>query len=106
LPEVEKKLSAKALAQALAQCREASLQVALPRFKITEEFSLAKELEKLGMQDAFRLGVADLTGMETDVRQENSLFISAVAHKAIIDVDEKGTEAAAATGVIGGAGSG
>lgn len=93
LPDVEKKLSAKALEQTLSLARPALLQVALPKFKMTEEFSLRGQLEKLGMKDAF--GAADFTGMD----QSGSLSISEVVHKAFVDVDEKGTEAAAATGV-------
>jgi serpin B len=98
LADLEKKLSAKALAQALASARETDLQVALPRFKMTEAFSLADALTQLGMRDAFRPGSADFTGMETTA---NSFVISAVVHKAFVEVDEQGTEAAAATGVIG-----
>ena len=73
--------------------------MALPKFKMTEEFRLEGELEKLGMRDAFLPRVADFTGMQTDVRRP-SLFISAIVHKAFVEVDEKGTEAAGATGVI------
>jgi serpin B len=100
LPEVEKKLSAKALSQALALLRAATLHVSLPKFKITEQFSLGGELAKLGMQDAFLPKIADFTGMETKLRRkEDSLYIYEVLHKAFVEVDEKGTEAAAATAV-------
>src|SRR5207253_9385228 len=82
-----------------ALAREVELLVALPKFKMTEEFKLGTDLAKLGMQDAFLPGVADFTGMEANVSRQK-LFISAVVHKAFVEVDEKGTEAAAATGVV------
>lgn len=94
LSEVEKKLSAKALTQALALARSELVRVALPKFKMTEAFRLERELESLGMKDAFLSGIADFTGMETNAGSQKSLFISAVVHKAFVEVDEKGTEAA------------
>ncbi len=99
LAEVEKKLSAKALEQQLALVGVRELKVTLPKFKLTEQFRLGSELAKLGMHGAFRPGMADFTGMESNVSQQNSLVISEVVHKAFVDVDEKGTEAAAATAV-------
>ncbi len=96
LAEVEKKLSAKALEQALAQLQGVELHVALPKFKLTEWFALQKELNRLGMKDAFVPGAADFKGMVSG----GSLFISEVVHKAFVGVDEKGTEAAAATAVV------
>jgi serpin B len=95
LAEVEKKLSAKALAQALSVAQPARLQVSLPKFKMTEEFNLGKDLAALGMKDAFTSS-ADFSGISSS----ESLRISAVVHKAFVEVDEKGTEAAAGTGVI------
>jgi serpin B len=79
--------------------RNRELQVSIPRFKITEQFLLKSQLDKLGMKEAFVPARADFTGMQTDVNRESSFFISAVVHKAFVEVDEKGTEAAAATGV-------
>ncbi len=98
LAGVEEKLSAKALEHALALVRGVRLQVTLPKFKMAEEFNLRGELEKLGIQDAFLPRKADFTAMATSPQE--SLYISAVVHKAFLDVDEKGTEAAAATAVI------
>jgi serpin B len=95
LSQVEKKLSAKALAEALSATRPTRLEVSLPKFKMTEEFSLGKDLAALGMKDAFTSS-ADFSGMSPS----ESLGISAVVHKAFVEVDEKGTEAAAGTAVI------
>jgi serpin B len=71
-----------------------SVAVHLPRFKIESAFQLAETLQAMGMKSAFDL-TADFSGMNG----KKDLFISAVAHKAFVAVDEEGTEAAAATSV-------
>jgi serpin B len=68
----------------------------MPRFKLTAQCELKSSLSALGMPIAFDAGKGDFSGM-TDSRD---LVISAVVHKAFVEVDEKGTEAAAATGVV------
>ncbi len=72
-------------------------QVALtmPKFEFDARFSLKESLAALGMPQAFS-GEADFSGMTGD----RALFISEVVHKAFVAVDEKGTEAAAATAVV------
>ena len=69
--------------------------LALPRFRQQGEYRLIPALQQLGIRQAFQPGVADFTGITT----AEPLSISAVVHKAHIDVDEHGTEAAAATAV-------
>ena len=69
--------------------------VTLPRFHIESQLSLADQLSKLGMPIAFT-DAADFSGMNG----AGGLQISAVVHKAFVDVDEAGTEAAAATGAV------
>jgi serpin B len=73
------------------------MQVALtlPKFTIRTQLDLAGPLKKLGMTDAFNAVAADFGRMSAS----GQLFISAVVHEAFIEVDETGTEAAAATGV-------
>jgi serpin B len=67
----------------------------LPRFGTETKVELARVLAGLGMPTAFGAG-ADFSGITTQA----SLLIDAVIHQANIDVDEKGTEAAAATAVV------
>jgi serpin B len=69
--------------------------VKIPRFKLDYERSLNDALKALGMETAFDAGRADFTAM----REARDLFISEVKHKAIVEVNEEGTEAAAATSV-------
>ncbi|XP_066532735.1 leukocyte elastase inhibitor-like [Hoplias malabaricus] len=70
--------------------------VHLPKFKLEEESSLEDVLSKMGMTSVFQASSADLTGMSA----EGGLYLSAVAHKAFVEVNEEGTEAAAATAGI------
>ncbi|MFO7627388.1 MAG: serpin family protein [Candidatus Fermentibacteraceae bacterium] len=70
--------------------------VVMPPFEFTTDYSLAPALSDMGMGDAFDGSRADFSGFTG----ERDLFITAVVHKAFVKVDETGTEAAAATGVI------
>lgn len=80
---------------------DTELDLSLPRFKATFAVNLTDVLKKLGMPLAFDADHADLTGMARPARTgEPPLYISAILHKAFIDVNEEGTEAAAATAVI------
>jgi serpin B len=95
LPSLEASLTAAVLEDVNAKLSSRRVQVILPKFKLTEECELKSALSALGMPLAFRLGAADFSG----ITGNRELALSAVVHKAFIDVDEKGTEAAAATGV-------
>jgi hypothetical protein len=70
--------------------------VIMPRFSFGFDADMKQTLRALGMQRAFQAGVADLSGISATA----DLEISDVAHQAFIAVDEQGTEAAAATGVV------
>jgi serpin B len=71
------------------------VSLALPRFKAAASFSLGPSLMSLGVAAAFDRDKADFSGITT----AEPLAIGAAVHQALIDVDENGTEAAAATAV-------
>jgi len=91
-------LTSENLCRWLMNVREQPVRVFLPQFKLTSEFRLDDTLKAMGMLLAFDR--ADFSGMTG----KRDLFISAVIHKAFVDVNEEGTEAAAATAVIMGRG--
>ncbi|MGA2678507.1 MAG: serpin family protein [Sedimentisphaerales bacterium] len=93
--DLEKGLTSNVIASWMAQLRKQEVQVFIPRFKMTSEFELARVLGAMGMPDAFSRN-ADFSGMTGN----RDLFISNVLHKAYVDVNEEGTEAAAATAVV------
>ncbi len=72
------------------------LDLSMPKFKVESSFGLAKTLADMGMADAFDVTKADFSGMTG----QPDLYITDVVHKAYVDVNEEGTEAAAATGVV------
>nr|XP_024661446.1 leukocyte elastase inhibitor isoform X1 [Maylandia zebra] len=72
---------------------DSEVVVHLPKFKLEEDYELNDPLAKLGMKNVFCAGSADLSVMNG----EGGLFLSTVAHKAFVEVNEEGTEAAAAT---------
>jgi serpin B len=94
LADFERKLTPESLAGWLAKLHTQEVEVSLPRFRVTAEFSLKDTLTAMGMPLAFS-GSADFSGMDGS----RDLHISAVVHKAYVDVNERGTEAAAATAV-------
>jgi serpin B len=95
LGHLETELTTQSLTSLTQNLPRQEVDVFLPKFKVTSEFSLAKTLAALEMSDAFT-GQADFSGM--DGRQD--LFISGVIHQAFIEVNEQGTEAAAATAIM------
>jgi serpin B len=67
----------------------------LPKFKMELKFKLKEKLYKMGMPTAFSTG-ADFSGITSDA----DLYIDQVIHQSFVEVDEEGTEAAAATAVV------
>ncbi len=96
LPALEKRFAEGALASWLAKLEHKRVDVALPSFKMQASLELAKVLELMGMRRAFKYPDADFSTMDGT----HELYISKVVHQAFVAVDEKGTEAAAATAVM------
>jgi serpin B len=97
LPALEESLTASHMKQWLDQLQPVhEVILTLPKFQMTRQFGLEGTLGAMGISRAFDASAADFSGMTGN----RELFISAVIHKAYIDVDEKGTEAAAATAVV------
>ncbi|XP_069814204.1 serpin B6-like isoform X2 [Dendropsophus ebraccatus] len=72
------------------------VELSLPRFKLENSYDLESVLGSLGMTDAFDMGRCDFTGMSGS----RDLVLSKVFHKSFVEVNEEGTEAAAATGAV------
>ena len=75
----------------------------LPRFEFESRFRLGETLRSMGMSDAFDGAASDFSGMDGRsciAGDHGCLYIREVVHKAFVSVDEAGTEAAAATGVV------
>lgn len=96
LPSLEKKLSVENLNEWKNNLAKKQVNVYLPKFKLETSYSLVENLTNMGMTSVFIPGQADLSGINKDV----DLYVTGVFHKAFVAVDEKGTEAAAATGIV------
>ncbi|XP_013406458.1 leukocyte elastase inhibitor-like [Lingula anatina] len=96
LKDLESKMTSSLLETTARDLFPDTVMVKLPKFKLTEEYRLHEKLGQMGMPDLFTEGVADLSGMDGT----RMLFLSQVHHKAFIDVNEEGTEAAAAATTV------
>jgi len=76
-----------------------TIELALPRFKTSFKANLGRPFAQAGMLRAFNASLADFSGMTGRPVSEARLAISEVVHRAVIDVTEEGTEAAAATAI-------
>jgi len=95
IAQLESRLAPASLAAWKSKTRREEVNVAIPKFKMAGGFRLSKTLQALGLKDAFDTR-ADFSGMDG---RPHWLYFSAVLHRAFIEVNEKGTEAAAATGI-------
>lgn len=96
LEEIEKSMSTGLVENIVKNLERESVRLKMPRFEFKFKASLSKTLSEMGMPAAFDPERADFSGMTGD----RSLWIDKVFHKAFVSVDEKGTEAAAATAVV------
>jgi serpin B len=97
LADLERSLDMQSLNRCVASLRNTDLLLHLPKSKLNCAFMLQHTLAEMGMRSAFSVRDADFSGMSNS---KPGLYISAVLHKAFVEVNEKGTEAAAATAVV------
>lgn len=97
LAAIERKLTAETLAQWLAESGKQAkreVRVFVPRFTLETSYDLVSSCRALGIKDAFKEGRADFRGMGWE---KGELWIAEIKHKAYVNVNEEGTEAAGAT---------
>ncbi|KAG9268773.1 protein Z-dependent protease inhibitor-like [Astyanax mexicanus] len=91
---IDDEINAERFLNWIKNLKKTKLEVYIPKFKLEQSYSLHKILPSMGIQNVFTYS-ANLKGMS----QESGIKVSQVLHKAVIEVDEKGTVAAAATTV-------
>ena len=89
-------LSLDKLQQLRGEMRSQEVDLSLPRFKFETRYLMGNNLSAMGMPEAFAERLADFSG----ITGGKDLYISSVIHQAMIDVNEEGSEAAAATAVV------
>jgi serine protease inhibitor len=97
IDDLLKRLSSEQYERWAGSFRHGRGDIKIPRFKMDYESSLNDPLKAMGMEVAFAKGKADFSGM----RDQKDLYISEVKHKAVVEVNEEGTEAAAASSIGG-----
>jgi serpin B len=101
---VAKRLGATELAELFTALRDGRamkpVALALPRFKAEYRADLVPPFRQAGMQKAFDPNAADFSGMTGRPAAQGRLYIGDIVHRAVIDVAEENTEAAAATAVV------
>ncbi|XP_027790794.1 antithrombin-III [Marmota flaviventris] len=95
LAKVEQELTPEVLQEWLDELSEMMLVAHVPRFRIEDNFSLKEQLQDMGLVDLFTPEKSRLPGIVADGR--NDLYVSDAFHKAFLEVNEEGSEAAAST---------
>ena len=95
---LEQLLTTENLTRWISQCRRRETFVLMPKFKLSTKYFLNQTLAAMGMPRAFDMGAADFSGMSSSTDPGDALYLSQAIHQTFLEVNEKGTEAAAATG--------
>lgn len=95
MPKLERRLERSFYQSLSDSLNRQEVDLSIPRFKLKAKYQLNEPLQQMGMTSAFG-GNADFSGMTGD----KDLYISDIVHQSYVEVHEKGTEAAAATGVV------
>ncbi|KAG9266645.1 antithrombin-III [Astyanax mexicanus] len=98
LTEVEKIITHSKLTNWTNTMSETTVAVQIPRFRIEDSFSLKEKMRDMGLNHLFSAEHASLPGIVEGV--DNGIYISDAYHKAFLEVNEEGSEAAAATAVV------
>ena len=96
LEAFEQSLTGDRLRDVLGAQFTSQLTLTMPRFEFESSYDLVPALQSLGVANLFQSGVADLSG----INGSRDLYVSGAFHKTFVKVDEAGTEAAAATGIV------
>jgi len=96
LTKLEKEMTGASLLELLKSVSNKKVNVQLPKMKLEQTFTLNEPLKAIGVTDAFDEKKADFS----QITGKKDLFISDVLHKAFVEVNEDGTEAAAATAIM------
>jgi len=88
-----------AIIQKIKQCSPSKTSVFIPRFKIEYGTSLISQFQSLGMQKAFSAKFADFGKITGKRNAPGLVWIAQIQHKAFLEINEEGGEAAAATAV-------
>ncbi|GBM18216.1 Serpin B6 [Araneus ventricosus] len=96
LRALENSLTPEKLAEIQRELYKTKVEVSLPKFKMEFEKELSPEVKALGANKIFSAGSADFSGMTPS----KNVCVTQVIHKAIIEVNEEGSEAAAVTGIV------
>ncbi|HWV41375.1 serpin family protein, partial [Pseudorhodoplanes sp.] len=89
-----------ALTQALLKAQKRQVALSLPKFKFEFAADLIAPFKPLGMRKVFDPAQSDLSGLTGQPREKAQSTIDQIAHRAVIEVAEEGTEAAGATAVV------
>ncbi len=92
----ESAINAENLSDWMNDLNEIEIDVEIPKFKFEKKYSLNNLLKEMGILDAFLPGIANFSGMDGT----KYLFISEALHQSYVEVNEEGTEAAAATAIV------
>ena len=101
--EFEDRLDAALVGRIVGELSGSFVDLEMPKFELESQFRLAETMKAMGMANAFDAATAEFPGMDGKsclAGDDGCLYIKDVIHKAFVSVDEEGTEAAAATGVV------
>lgn len=95
LKTMEEKLAGTTIESIRNKLTNRESMIIMPKFKLETSYDLEDHLKALGISDLFEESIADLS----NISGQKDLFVSKVVHKAFVEVNEEGSEAAAATGI-------